>query len=130
MTDDTRLLAEADRSARAARRARIEGRCVHCHEPYEPGTWIILTDDGTAHRACLRSPDPLGRKRRRPKPRRTTVPAGYVPPPVYRTAVRPGKCHRCGARWERGATIGLGLAPDFHKLCGACVPVPVKVVTA
>lgn len=119
---DARLLAEADRSARAARRARIDGRCVECGAPYEPGTWIILTDTGTAHRACLRAPDPLEAKRGRPHPPKpassTVVPAER---PRILAAVHRGRCAVCRGWFYAGESIAIVKRP-VHA---ACAPQPV-----
>lgn len=121
MTDDTRLLAEADRSARAARRARVEGRCVHCHEPYEPGVWIVLTDNGTIHRACLPRPERIGRPR---KPKRATAPAAPTEATRIVTARRRGRCRTCTGTFYAGDTIAFIAGNPVHA---ACAPQPVNV---
>lgn len=130
MNDDARLLSEAERSARAARHARTEGRCVECGAPYTPGTWIILTDSGTVHRACLHRPDPIASKRRRPPKPATKFTASLIAARLdYVTAERSGRCPTCGDRWQAGETIA---ATGTRLVCGACGPSPVTttMVTA
>lgn len=123
MDDDTRFLSEAERSARAARHARTEGRCVECGAGYTPGTWIILTDVGTVHRACLRKPDPIASKRRRPpKARAVTINHEARATAAYLTAIRSGRCPQCGDRWRAGETIA---STGTRLVCGPCGVSPV-----
>ena len=127
MSIDSRFLAEADRSARVARKAAVEGRCAACGHPYQRGSWATATDQGTIHLACVER-EPSSGERRTPK-RRATAPNVTAGAARTTSANRRGRCQACGGTFYAGDTIaftGRGTGRPIHA---ACAPQPVNVTS-